>query len=97
LLPGPTLGTLTDALADPIAACCSYRGNSAVETLRSAITELFAPYAAGRRGGLAFYPSRQRIPIMEAGAMSDTLDGNAKTIAEFRANEDRVGGNFEGT
>jgi hypothetical protein len=29
--------------------------------------------------------------------MSDTLDGNAKTIAEFRANEDRVGGNFEGT
>jgi hypothetical protein len=28
--------------------------------------------------------------------MSDTLDWNAKTIAEFRANESRVGGNFEG-
>jgi deazaflavin-dependent oxidoreductase (nitroreductase family) len=28
--------------------------------------------------------------------MSDTLDWNAKTIAEFRANEGRVGGNFEG-
>jgi deazaflavin-dependent oxidoreductase (nitroreductase family) len=28
--------------------------------------------------------------------MSDRLDWNAKTIAEFRANEGRVGGNFEG-
>src|SRR5205807_8438546 len=28
--------------------------------------------------------------------MSDTLNWNAKTIAEFRANEGRVGGNFEG-
>ena len=28
--------------------------------------------------------------------MSDTLDWNAKTIAEFRANEGRVGGPFEG-
>jgi deazaflavin-dependent oxidoreductase (nitroreductase family) len=28
--------------------------------------------------------------------MSDPLDWNAKTIAEFRANEGRVGGNFEG-
>ena len=29
--------------------------------------------------------------------MSDPLDWNAKTIAEFRANEGRVGGTFEGT
>jgi deazaflavin-dependent oxidoreductase (nitroreductase family) len=29
--------------------------------------------------------------------MTDRLDWNAKTIAEFRANEGRVGGNFEGT
>src|SRR4030081_1160318 len=28
--------------------------------------------------------------------MSDTLDWNAKTIAEVRANEGRVGGTFEG-
>ena len=28
--------------------------------------------------------------------MSDRLDWNAKTIAEFRANEGRVGGSFEG-
>ena len=28
--------------------------------------------------------------------MSDPLDWNAKTIAEFRANEGRVGGGFEG-
>jgi hypothetical protein len=28
--------------------------------------------------------------------MSDTLDSNAKTIAEFRANQGRAGGNFEG-
>jgi hypothetical protein len=28
--------------------------------------------------------------------MSEALDWNAKTIAEFRAHEGRVGGNFEG-
>jgi deazaflavin-dependent oxidoreductase (nitroreductase family) len=28
--------------------------------------------------------------------MSDALDWNAKTITEFRANEGRIGGNFEG-
>ena len=28
--------------------------------------------------------------------MSERLDWNAKTVAEFRANEGRVGGNFEG-
>jgi F420H(2)-dependent quinone reductase len=28
--------------------------------------------------------------------MTDTLDWNSKTIAEFRANEGRLGGNFEG-
>jgi deazaflavin-dependent oxidoreductase (nitroreductase family) len=28
--------------------------------------------------------------------MSDTLDWNAKTITEFRANEGKVGGNFAG-
>ena len=28
--------------------------------------------------------------------MSEALDWNAKTIAEFRANEGRVGGTFEG-
>jgi len=28
--------------------------------------------------------------------MSDVLDWNAKTIAEFRANQGRVSGNFEG-
>ena len=28
--------------------------------------------------------------------MSETLDWNAKTIAEFRANRGRVGGSFEG-
>ncbi|MBO3751778.1 nitroreductase family deazaflavin-dependent oxidoreductase [Streptosporangiaceae bacterium NEAU-GS5] len=28
--------------------------------------------------------------------MSDRLDWNAKVVAEFRANEGRVGGNFEG-
>jgi predicted nucleotidyltransferase component of viral defense system len=42
--------------------------DTAVETLRSGITELFAPYAAGGRDELAFYPSRLRNPIMEAGA-----------------------------
>jgi hypothetical protein len=28
--------------------------------------------------------------------MSEPLDWNAKTIAEFRANAGRIGGNFEG-
>jgi predicted nucleotidyltransferase component of viral defense system len=42
--------------------------DAAVEALCSGITELFAPYAVGGRGELAFYPSRLRNPIMEAGA-----------------------------
>jgi hypothetical protein len=42
--------------------------DTAVEILRSGIAELFAPYAAGGRGELAFYPSRLRNPILEAGA-----------------------------
>jgi predicted nucleotidyltransferase component of viral defense system len=41
--------------------------DAAVETLRRGVTELFAPYAVGGRGELAFYPSRLRNPIMEAG------------------------------
>lgn len=42
--------------------------DAAIETLQNGITELFAPYAASGRGELAFYPSRLRNPIMEAGA-----------------------------
>lgn len=42
--------------------------DAAVETLRSGITELFALYAVGGRSELAFYPSRLRNPILEAGA-----------------------------
>jgi hypothetical protein len=42
--------------------------DAAIETMRSGITELFAPYAVGGRGELAFYPSRLRNLIMEAGA-----------------------------
>jgi len=42
--------------------------DAAVEALRSGITELFAPYAAGGRSELAFYPSRLRNPILGAGA-----------------------------
>jgi len=42
--------------------------DAAVEALRSGITELFAPYAVGGRSELAFYPSRLRNPILEAGA-----------------------------
>jgi predicted nucleotidyltransferase component of viral defense system len=47
--------------------------DTAVETLRSGITELFAPYAVSGRGELAFYPSRLRNPIMEAGAARKLL------------------------
>jgi hypothetical protein len=41
----------------------------------------------------------QRIPRdcdRQEFGMSETLDWNTKTIAEFRANDGRVGGNFEG-
>jgi hypothetical protein len=41
--------------------------DAAVEALRSGITELFAPYAVRGRSELAFYPSRLRNPILEAG------------------------------
>src|SRR6266567_196615 len=47
----------------------------------------------------AFHHRSQRIlrdRERQESDMSDTLDWNAKTIAEFRANEGRVGGNFEG-
>lgn len=50
----------------PVASRMSF--DAAVETLRSGIMELFAPYAIGARGELAFYPSRLRNPILEAGA-----------------------------
>jgi len=42
--------------------------DSAVEALRSGVTELFAAYPAGGRSELAFYPSRLRNPILQAGA-----------------------------
>ena len=49
-------------------------------------------------GRTVHYPSqcRPRDRKRQEFDMSDTLDWNAKTIAEFRANEGRVGGNFEG-
>jgi hypothetical protein len=37
-----------------------------------------------------------RDPERQEFDMSNPLDWNAKIIAEFRANEGRVGGNFEG-
>jgi deazaflavin-dependent oxidoreductase (nitroreductase family) len=63
--------------------------------------------AGGKSGGGSpgtaagpFIARSRRIPGIvkrEEFDMSDPLDWNAKTIAEFRANEGRVGGNFEGT
>jgi deazaflavin-dependent oxidoreductase (nitroreductase family) len=45
-------------------------------------------------GGQFGFPIRVRE--RQESDMSDPLDWNAKTIAEFRANEGRVGGVFEG-
>jgi predicted nucleotidyltransferase component of viral defense system len=42
--------------------------DAAIEKLNSGLADLFAPYAAGGRNELAFYPSRLRNPILEAGA-----------------------------
>jgi len=41
-------------------------------------------------------PAHTRDRERQESDMSDPLDWNAKTIAEFRPNEGRVGGNFEG-
>jgi hypothetical protein len=42
--------------------------DSAVESLRAGIAELFLPYEAHRGGERFFYPSRLRNRILEAGA-----------------------------
>jgi predicted nucleotidyltransferase component of viral defense system len=50
----------------PAAARMSF--DSAIESLRAGIAELFLPYDGYRGGELAFYPSRLRNRILEAGA-----------------------------
>ena len=58
-----------------------------------------APRQRGTRHRRASITRSQRIPRdreRQEFDMSDPLDWNAKTIAEFRANEGRVGGVFEG-
>jgi predicted nucleotidyltransferase component of viral defense system len=59
----------------------------AVESLRAGVTELFAPYAAIGHGELAFYPSRLRNPIMEAGAerklLRLTYDGVPRLVEPY--------------
>src|SRR5215468_11225152 len=48
------------------------------------------------RGGLAWRASTPRSSTTRSPDMSTQPDWNAKIIEEFRANEGRVGGNFEG-
>ena len=61
--------------------------DAAVEALRNGITELFAPYAVGGRGQLAFYPSRLRNPILEAGAgrklVRLTYEGHTRIVEPY--------------
>jgi predicted nucleotidyltransferase component of viral defense system len=61
--------------------------DSAVESLRTGITDLFAPYARTGRGELAFYPSHLRNPIMQAGAdrklMRLTYDGITRIVEPY--------------
>jgi predicted nucleotidyltransferase component of viral defense system len=61
--------------------------DAAVEALRSGITELFAPYAVDGRGQLAFYPSRLRNPILEAGAgrklVRLTYEGHTRIVEPY--------------
>src|SRR5205823_13940225 len=52
--------------------------------------------ANGRRAFHNLVPAHTRDRERQEFDMSEALDWNAKTIAEFRANEGRVGGNFEG-
>lgn len=59
----------------------------AVESLRSGIADLFAPYAAFGGGELAFYPSHLRNPILEAGAdrklIQLTYDGVSRIVEPY--------------
>jgi predicted nucleotidyltransferase component of viral defense system len=61
--------------------------DTAIETLRNGVMDLFAPYAVGGRGELAFYPSRLRNPIMEAGAgrklIKVTYHGVTRTMEPY--------------
>jgi predicted nucleotidyltransferase component of viral defense system len=69
----------------PAAARMSF--DSAVESLRSGIAELFLPYEGYRGGELAFYPSRLRNRILEAGAerklMQVTYHGVTRIVEPY--------------
>lgn len=51
-----------------VPATARFSFDDAVESLRAGIAELFTPYGTHRGGELAFYPSRLRNLILEAGA-----------------------------
>jgi hypothetical protein len=59
----------------------------AVDAMKAGIADLFAPYAAAGRGELAFYPSRLRNPILEAGAgrklIRLTYDGVTRIVEPY--------------
>jgi predicted nucleotidyltransferase component of viral defense system len=61
--------------------------DTAIDALRTGISELFLPYAAGGRGELAFYPSQLRNPILEAGAARRLLrvvyDGVPRAVEPY--------------
>jgi hypothetical protein len=61
--------------------------NDAIATLRQGVNELFAPYASGMGGALAFYPSHLRNPILEAGSdrrlLRLTYDGVRRTVEPY--------------
>lgn len=69
----------------PIASRLTFE--NAIETLKSGVAELFEPYANTGRGELAFFPSRVRNVILEAGAdrklMQLTYDGVTRVIEPY--------------
>jgi hypothetical protein len=73
--------------------------DAAVDSLRTGISDLFAPYAADGRNELAFYPSKFRSPVVKAGAdrklMRLMYDGVTRIIEPyslvFKRRNDGVG------
>lgn len=61
--------------------------DDAILALRAGVEDLFAPYGQGEQRELAFYPSRLRNPILEAGSerrlLRLTYDGLTRTVEPY--------------
>jgi hypothetical protein len=72
-------------IVTPITSRFSF--DEALDTLRSGVTELFAPFGTGLGAARAFYPSHLRNLVLQAGAyrklLQLTYDGVTRTVEPY--------------